>query len=144
MEYPIQDGPNYKKSLRSISVTCCEHVCAVEPMTVSLYDNAKPFKAPAHRYILEKRRFLERNSANLQNFGFIWISAPLIEPKSPPAYYRLTIDLRPVNAATIPIVLPMPNIESELINCLNFVYFASFYFVYIYWQLSMAESSQHF
>lgn len=42
-----------------------------------------------------------------------WQAAPLIVPKKSKAKFRVTVDSRPVNAATVPESWPMPHIEAE-------------------------------
>lgn len=70
------------------------------------------------------------------------VAAPLIVPKKPPANFRLTIDLRPVNSATKPVAWPMPNFESELSDFRKSRFFASIDSVSGYWQLPLARDSQ--
>lgn len=77
----------------------------------------------------------------LLNLGFVkkksspeWVSAPLIVPKQPPAMYRLTVDYRPVNSATVQTFWPMPNIEAELAYARGAKAFASIDFSSGYWQ----------
>lgn len=115
----------------------------VEPMVIDLDEKARPVRAPA------KREFLEDTTTKLIEAGFLrqlpdsqWVAAPLIVPKAPPAYFRLTIDLRPVNTATKPMTWPMPNIESEIGDLRDSRFFASIDFVSRYWQLQLAEQSQ--
>lgn len=54
-----------------------------------------------------------------------WVAAPLIVPKAPLAFFRLTMDYRPVNAATIPTSWPMPNIDAELLDTREYTCYAS-------------------
>lgn len=101
-------------------------------MFVELYDNSKPIKFAQRRYPPAKRQFLEHTASKLLEMGFLkplpesdWVSAPLVVPKAPPVNFRLTIDLRPINAATKPMSWPMPNIESELSDPHSSKFFAS-------------------
>jgi len=121
----------------------------VEPMVIELRENVRPVRVSQRRYPPAKRQFLERVTDKLLELGFLrtskkteWVAAPLVVPKAPPANFRLTIDLRPVNAATIPMTWPMPNIEAELGDLRTSRYFISIDFVSGYWQLPLAETSQ--
>lgn len=91
----------------------------VEPMPIELREGVRPVRAAQRRYPPAKREFLERVSNKLLELDFLrvaksadWIAAPLVVPKAPLANFRLTIDLRPVNAATKPMSWPIPNIEA--------------------------------
>jgi len=71
-----------------------------------------------------------------------WQAAPLIVPKpGSKAKYRMAIDLRPVNAATIKESWPMPHLESELLDFGGSNCFASLDFVSAYWQLPLHPDS---
>ena len=79
----------------------------VEPLSIDLIEGARPVRAKQRRYPPPKREFRNRVTSKLLEYGFIkvttdaqWISAPLIVPKPPPAEFRLTFDVRSVNAAT--------------------------------------------
>ena len=69
-------------------------------------------------------------------------NAPLIVPKGRSrSKYRMAIDLRPVNAATIKESWPMPHLESEMLDFVGSTCFASLDFVSAYWQLPLDPSS---
>lgn len=53
-----------------------------------------------------------------------WQTAPHFVPKDLNARYRTTIDLQPVNAATIAEQWPMPVIEAELRGFMGIKHFA--------------------
>jgi len=72
-----------------------------------------------------------------------WVCAPLIVPKSPPAMYRLTVDYRPLNAATQKTAWPMPQIDAVLADVRGSKVFASIDFCSGYWQLPLHPESQH-
>ena len=121
----------------------------VQPMKLELSDNVRPVQARPRRYPPDKRDFMERYTGKLLEYGFVritnnadWVAAPLIVSKAPPANFRLTVDLRPVNAVTKPMVWPMPNLDAEIADMKYSKCFASIDFVSGYWQLPMAEESQ--
>lgn len=122
----------------------------VEPMKIELIPVARPVRAKQRRYPTEKRIFLERVTAKLLEYEFVrhadnteWVAQPLIVKKKPLANYRLTIDLRPVNAVTKPVTWPMPNIEAELGDLKESSFFCSIDFCSGYWQLPLDEDCQH-
>lgn len=72
-----------------------------------------------------------------------WAAAPLVVPKpSSKAKFRMTVDMRPVNAATEATSWPMPHIDSEVYDFKDSNHFATVDFVSGYWQLPLDESSQ--
>ena len=82
------------------------------------------------------KKFVER----LVEYGFVevntsaqWAAAPLCVHKPGPSKFRLTFDLRPINAATKPLAWPMPHIESELADLAGSKIFAKIDFVSSYW-----------
>lgn len=56
--------------------------------------------------------------------------------------YRMTVDYRPINAATRRITWPMPQIEAELSDMRGADAFASIDFCSGYWQLPLHVDSQ--
>ena len=121
----------------------------VKPMKIRLVPNCKPVKAKARRYPGEQRAFLTKYVDRLLEMGFVvnnpnasWQAAPLMVPKpGSRAKYRLAIDLRPVNAATIKEAWPMPHIDSEIYDFAGSTVFAVLDFVSGYWQLPVDRDS---
>lgn len=112
----------------------------IEHLRVGLKPDAIPVRAKQRRYPTPKREFTTRYVRELTKLGFVkktiapeWVSAPLIVPKRPPAMYRLTLDYRPVNSATIPTFWPMPNIEAEISDVRGSTAFAGIDFCSGYW-----------
>lgn len=67
-----------------------------------------------------------------------WQAAPLLVTKlGPMAVYRLTIDLRPVNAATIKESWVMPQLDSEVFHFTGRMCLESLDFVKVSWQLPL-------
>lgn len=121
----------------------------VTPMSVTLKPNVVPVHAKPRRYPPQKREFLRNYSSELLRMGFIkpaehanWVAAPLIVPKKPPAMFRLTMDYRPINAATQKTVWPMPHIDAVLSDMRGARVFAGIDFCSGYWQLPLAPDSQ--
>lgn len=121
----------------------------IEPLRVRLKPDAVPVRAKQRRYPAPKRDFMEKYVRQLLTLGFVkkttapaWVAAPLIVPKHPPANYRLTVDYRPVNSATIQTFWPMPNIEAELNDARGAKAFASIDFCSGYWQAPLHTESQ--
>lgn len=80
----------------------------VRPMELRLLNNASPVRAKPRQYPPEKRQFVQTYVAQLLSLNLVKpakrtarVSAPLPAPKKPPAMYRLTVDYRPINAATV-------------------------------------------
>ena len=71
-----------------------------------------------------------------------WHSAPLVVSKrGSKAKFRLAIDLRPLNAATVKEAWPMPNLESEIHDFADSRVFATLDFISGYWQLPLHPDS---
>lgn len=67
-----------------------------------------------------------------------WQCAPLVV-SNPGSLnrFRLTIDTRPVNDATVKEDCPMPHLESEIAEFSGAIFFASIYFIAALWKLRM-------
>ena len=93
-------------------------------MRIRLKDGYRPVRMKARRYTGEQRRFMNAYVGQLKSMDFFeemptaeWQDAPLILPKpGSRAGYRMTVDLRPVNAATIKESWPMPHLDSEVFD----------------------------
>jgi hypothetical protein len=101
------------------------------------------------KYPQEQREFLSRfvtelvaNGHAVRNPHATWCAAPLLVPKEGPSQFRFTVDLRPVNKATIPSSWPMPHLESELGRVAGLYFFATFDLSNGYWQLELHEDSR--
>jgi len=118
-------------------------------MRVRLKHGYRPIRVKARRYTGEQRNFLNKYVERLKEMGFAedmptaeWQAAPLILPKpGSRAGFRLTVDLRPVNAATIKESWPMPHLDSEVFDFAGSKCFASLDFVSGYWQLPLHPDS---
>lgn len=121
----------------------------VTPLKLHIKEGVQPVRAKPRRYPPEKRKFLRNYVAELEKLTLIvpatrtdWVAAPLIVPKKPPAMYRMTMDYRPVNAATSKSTWPMPYIDAVLQDVRGSKAFAVIDFTSGYWQLPMHPDSQ--
>lgn len=121
----------------------------VPPMRVRLQPGCKAVRVKARRYSPEQRRFLDKYVDTLRAMDFVvdlptaeWQAAPLLVPKpNSAAKFRLAVDLRPVNAATIKEAWPMPHLDSEVQDFSGSTCFAGLDFVSGYWQLPVHPDS---
>lgn len=111
----------------------------VEPMRMNLDPIVKPVITKPRRYSTPQRAFIAAYTEKLHEFG---AAAPLLVPKEPPANFRVTLDYRPVNAATEDTPCPIPHIESELQDVAGSAYYAKMDFCSGYWELPLHEDSQ--
>ena len=88
-------------------------------LKVRLVPGAKAVRCKARRYSLPQREFMQQHVKDLEASGFIyrnassrWASAPLIVRKPHTKdEFRMTVDLRPLNAQTEHVAWPMPILE---------------------------------
>lgn len=104
----------------------------VKPFKIVLTKGVKPTRVRLLKYSQEQRAFLDKFASDLGHTGMvyanptsIWVSAPLIVPKTGPAKIRFTADLRPINKYTVRSQHPMPDIEQELLKLAGSNYFAT-------------------
>ena len=93
----------------------------IEPIRIPLKEGVTPVQSRARQYPPQKQAFLSDTCAGLEGENLVrpirsaeWVAAPLLVPKAPPAMYRMTGDLRPMNDATVKELRPMPNMEMML------------------------------
>jgi len=118
-------------------------------MRVRLKDGYRQIRVKARRYTGEQRDFLNRYVDQRKSLGFVqdmptakWQAAPLLVPKpGSRAGFCMTVDLRPVNSATIKESWPMPHLDSEVLDFSGSNYFASLHFFSGYWQLPLHPDS---
>jgi Reverse transcriptase (RNA-dependent DNA polymerase) len=90
----------------------------------------------------DKMRELEELGLVYKNTGAEWANPPLILPKPGPDQYRMTVELRVLNASTTPTALPMPNLQNELHDLPDSEVFAMLDFCQGYWQIPLHKDSQ--
>ena len=118
-------------------------------MRVRLRHGYRSIRVKARRYNSEQRQFLRKYIDPLKDMEFVkefpaaeWQAAPLLVTKlGSRAGYSMTVDLRPVSAATIKESWPMPHLDSEVFGFTGSSCFASLHFVSGYWQLSLHQDS---
>lgn len=122
---------------------------AIERLRVLLKPDSIPVRAKQRRYPQPLREFMTRYVRELLKPGFSkkvsfleWDSAPLVVSKPPIAVYRLTIDYRPVNAATRPTFRPILNMEVELANTHGSKTFSGSQFFSSYWPAPLHPDRQ--
>lgn len=123
----------------------------VEPLRIHLKPNSTPVRAKPRKYPRQKKEFLRKYVSKLLDMNLVkaavrtdWVAAPLIVPKKPPTMFRLTMDYRPVNAATVKTAWPMPHIDASLAEIGGATLFAGIDFCSGYWQLPLHGDSQHY
>lgn len=121
----------------------------VTPLKLHIRDGTHPVRAKPRRYPPKKRQFSRNCVSQLEKSD----TRPTIDthgvglsptgwPKKSPALYRLTVEYRPMNAATIKSTWPMPHIDAVLLEVRGAEAFAAMYFTSGYWQLPMDPDSQ--
>ena len=118
-------------------------------MRVRLHPERRSVKVKARRYSPDQHGFLVACVNALKDMSFFidmptaeWQAAPLLVPnRNSRAKFRMTVDLRPVNAATIKEAWPMPNLESEINDFKGSTCYASLDFVSGYWQMPLHPGS---
>lgn len=77
-------------------------------MRIDILPGKMRVKSKVRRYAPAQQSFLNKYVDTLVEFGFLkpnpdaeWQAAQHLVPKNSKANYRMTIDLRPVNAATV-------------------------------------------
>lgn len=118
-------------------------------MKISVTPEAKPVKERLRNYSQEQRKFLADFVSSLVSKGMDyrnptcpWASAPLLVPRTGPAKFRFTVDLRPVNKYTVKHNYPMPNLEQEVTKLAGSCHYARFDLSNRCWQLALDKKSQ--
>ena len=93
----------------------------VAPIIIRLREFFRPVRVKLRPYSPPLTAFLRKKVDELLELGIIfrnpnsgWASAPLISPKPGLEQFSFTVDLRPVNSQTEPIVWSMPHIDCVL------------------------------
>ncbi len=118
-------------------------------MRFRLQEGKRAVQMKVRRYPQEQREFPHKYMQSLVDMGFVFecptaawqAEPPLVRKKDSRASYRMAIDLRPVNSATIKESWPMPHPDSEVNDFAGSTCFATVDFVSGYWQLPLHEDS---
>jgi hypothetical protein len=96
------------------------------PLKVRLKTDAEPVRCKSRRYPAEQRAFMREHVEELRAAGMVyrnrksaWCSPPLIVRKQEAGAFRMTVDVRAVNAQTERLVGPMPALEVVLSHLLG-------------------------
>ena len=104
-----------------------------------------PIRVKAGRFSAEQREFLDAYLKKHVNLGFSeemasvisQAASHLVNKNESRSKYRLAINLRPVNAATMNESWPMPHLDSKILDFKGSVCFAVLDFASAYWQVSL-------
>lgn len=121
----------------------------VDPLVVRLKPNHVPVKCKSRRYPQEHRVFMREHIQSLVDAGLCyrnnrsrWCSPPLIVKKKEAGQFRMTVDVRAVNAQTEVMLWPMPILEVVMDHLHGARVFFVIDFFKGYWQLALARESQ--
>lgn len=128
----------------------------VTPLKLVLKDGVEPYRAKARPVTPLTHAFLKAFVKQLLRFGLVrrntnsrWgspvnpVPRPKAKPTDPPLeQMRFVVDLRPVNGRTVPLVYPMPHLDSLTRSLRGARWFASIDLFNGYWQAPLDEASQ--
>lgn len=117
-------------------------------MKIEVDEKKRPVKCKVRRYPPAQRRFLNKYVDKLVEMGFLqpnpdakWVAAPHLVPKNSKAQFRTTIDIGPLNSATIGQSWSVPNIDTEILDLEGHGFYAIIDFVSGYWQIPLDPTS---
>ncbi|KAG2773180.1 hypothetical protein PC129_g17227 [Phytophthora cactorum] len=122
----------------------------VEPLQVTLRQDAVPFRSPPRKYAPLQVQFIREYVKSLVDNGLVeqnnasrWACAvvPVRKPGTKDKF-RLTIDYRPVNRVTVPIAGTMPSVATTVDAFNGKNVFGRFDFTQGFWQLPLHKDSQ--
>jgi len=122
----------------------------IEPLKITLKEGSEPFRTKPRRYAPAQSQFLREHTKKLERMGFIkrnnqshWACAAVPVPKANrPGEFRLTIDYRPVNAKTAPIVGTAPDLAAAAQHVAGAYGYAAFDLPEGFSQMELHEDSQ--
>ena len=119
----------------------------VTPLVTKLKAGAEPVRCKARRYSKEQSEYLHEITCQLKEHGLIyenynceWASPVLVVKK--PVGYRMTVDLRAVNALCEATIWPMPHLESIVRHLSSSKYWFSLDAFKGFWIMPLAEECQ--
>lgn len=121
----------------------------VKPIEIRLRPDVFPVKSKARRYSPKQREFIDSYKNNLVELDMAeerppasWQSAPLaILKPGTKDLFRMAVDLRTLNAATVQEDWPKPHLESEVTDFAGSKFYSSIDFLASYWQLALDRNS---
>lgn len=121
----------------------------VEPLAIQRAPGSRPFKTPQRRYAPVQTAFINSTIKDLERVGAVrrnpaakWASPALAVPKPGTEKLRFTVDLRGVNARTVPVQSAMPHFESSLQEDAGSIFFAKMDLAHGYWQIPLDPASE--
>ena len=121
----------------------------VEPLKVRLKEGSVPIMAKSRRYPPLHRDHIDRHLSDLMEHDLVyrnpdsrWGNAPRIVGKKRVGDYRMTVDLRAINAVTIPMAWPMPHLEVVMANLEGSRCYFSLDCFRFYWKPPLDEGSR--
>ena len=125
--------------------------CAIPPMRIELKPGARASNCKPRRHPPAKQAFIANTCAGLTAEKLVrpvksadWVASPLLVPKPPPALWRMTIDLRPINHATVKDERPMPNMDTMLLDVAGSLYFGEADLVHAFFQVLLDLRDRHY
>jgi hypothetical protein len=120
----------------------------VEPLKVWIKPDSVPVRCgmrrypPAHvEYMREHVAASEADKMVYLNNRSTWAAAPRIVPKKEAGSLRMTIDSQPINARTVPMPWPMPNLDPAYATLVGTEVHFTLDWTKGYWQLALHPES---
>jgi hypothetical protein len=124
-------------------------------MTPAIFELRTP---PVRRYSREGSQAMSRIMTRLERFKYVYRNSmativspayPVAKPKCDPSApledrYRLTVDLRAVNACTVPMKFPLPRLETFMERVAGKKFWGSLDLFGGFWQVPLHEDSQRY
>lgn len=117
-------------------------------MKVRLNEKKQIIRVKVGKHPLVQKKFMNTYFQKRAEYGYIepnpnvtWQNAPNLVPKDKDRY-RVTIDLRPLNAAKIGETWPLSILKAERANCTGKMFFATIDYCNTYWILPLNKDSR--
>lgn len=128
------------------------------PLKIHIKPGTTPIGTVQRRWNDEQRQYMKAMVGELERCGLVrrnvasrWASPVIVTPRANVGpgtpllkKYRLVVDLRRVNAVTVPMKWPMPLLDTLLVHLRGSSVFACLDLFNGYWQMPLEESSQEF
>ena len=127
----------------------CHPPIVGEPAKLPVDDSVVPVKTKTRRYNYEAQQWMNKFVRRAYEYGYLercetatWISSPVIVKKANGKDFRMTLDLKAVNAATRVVGSPMQTTNlTHLRACTSYF---SLDCLSGYWQVELHPSSRHY
>ena len=121
---------------------------SVPPMQIKLIQGATQVKCKPRRYSPAHQAYLKEHIKELLDNSLIepvtspaWVSPVFVVPKGKDGY-RMTVDLRSVNAVTVPDIYPLPLLDAVATRLQGSTIFGSYDLFKGYWQVPLEEKDR--